>query len=130
MTPARSSRRTRSATALAERRTRSPSSRHETRPSRASTWRMSRSIASSSAVSTASTAYQPPHRCLYRRETRDHGVMSPDSLTDALLDRSLPFAEWTHAGHLTAAYVLTRRLGPVAALDALRTAIPAYNEAV
>ena len=56
--------------------------------------------------------------------------MTPDALTDALLDRSLPFSEWTHAGHLTAAYVLTRRLGPTGALDALRAAIPAYNEAV
>jgi hypothetical protein len=56
--------------------------------------------------------------------------MTPDALTDGLLDRSLPFSEWTHTGHLTAAYVLTRRLGPPGALDALRTAIPAYNEAV
>ena len=56
--------------------------------------------------------------------------MTPDALTDALLDRSLPFSEWTHAGHLTAAYVLTRRLGPTGALDALRAAIPAYNAAV
>jgi hypothetical protein len=56
--------------------------------------------------------------------------MTPDALTDGLLARSLPFSEWTHAGHLTAAYVLTRRLGPTGALDALRSAIPAYNEAV
>ena len=56
--------------------------------------------------------------------------MTPDALTNALLDRSLPFSEWTHAGHLTAAYMLTRRLGPTGALDALRAAIPAYNAAV
>jgi hypothetical protein len=56
--------------------------------------------------------------------------MTPDDLADALLDRTLPYAEWSHRGHLTAGYVLVRRLGAADALALLRQAIPAYNESV
>ena len=56
--------------------------------------------------------------------------MTPDDLADALLGRTLPYAEWTHRGHLTAGYVLVRRLGGAAALSLLRQAIPPYNESV
>jgi hypothetical protein len=56
--------------------------------------------------------------------------MSPDDLADALLARTLPDAEWTHRGHLTAGYALVRRHGGPEALQVLRGAIPAYNESV
>jgi hypothetical protein len=56
--------------------------------------------------------------------------MSPAELADALLERTLPYAEWTHQGHLTAGYALVGRLGGRAALATLRRAIPAYNESV
>lgn len=56
--------------------------------------------------------------------------MTPDDLADALLDRTLPYAEWSHRGHTTAGYVLVRRLGGAGALSLLREAIPAYNESV
>jgi hypothetical protein len=56
--------------------------------------------------------------------------MTPDELADALLDRSLPYAAWNHRGHVTAGFVLVRRLGPAQALATLRRAIPLYNESV
>ena len=46
--------------------------------------------------------------------------MTPDDLTDALLDRTLPAADWTHRAHLTAGYVLVRRHGAADALAVLR----------
>jgi hypothetical protein len=56
--------------------------------------------------------------------------MDPDGVADAMLDCTLPHAEWTHRGHVTAAYALVRRLGAPAALAALREGIPRYNASV
>jgi hypothetical protein len=53
--------------------------------------------------------------------------MAPDDLTDAMLARTLPKAEWTHRGHVLACATLVRRLGAAEALVVLRRAIPAYN---
>jgi hypothetical protein len=52
-----------------------------------------------------------------------------DRIADGLLDGSLPHADWTHAAHVTAAHTLVRRLGPAAALLAVRAAIPRLNDA-
>lgn len=55
--------------------------------------------------------------------------MDADRIADGLLDASLPQAEWTHAAHVTAAHTLVRRLGPAAALVAVRASIPRLNDA-
>jgi hypothetical protein len=46
-----------------------------------------------------------------------------------LLDRSLPKAEWTHAGHFAAALWLLRRRPDLALETAMPPLIRAYNEA-
>lgn len=45
------------------------------------------------------------------------------------IDRSLPKAEWTHAGHFAAALWLLRHRPELAHPDAMRTLITGYNEA-
>ncbi len=55
--------------------------------------------------------------------------MTDDALADAVLDATLPQAQWTHAAHITTAHVLVRRLGARPALEALRAAIPRLNDA-
>ncbi len=54
--------------------------------------------------------------------------LDPDALADELLACAIPQPAWTHAAHVAAGYGLVRRLGPDAALAALRTAIPLLNE--
>jgi hypothetical protein len=51
-----------------------------------------------------------------------------DRIGRGLLDRSLPKAEWTHAGHFAAAFWVLRRPGMDAARD-MPGLIRAYNEA-
>ena len=51
-----------------------------------------------------------------------------DRIGRGLLDRSLPKAEWTHAGHFAAAFWLLRRPDSDAARD-MPGLIRAYNEA-
>lgn len=47
----------------------------------------------------------------------------------AFCDRTLPKAAWTHEAHLMVCWVELQRRSPAEALDHLRTAIRAYNEA-
>jgi hypothetical protein len=53
---------------------------------------------------------------------------TPDRIADGLLNATLPQAAWTHAAHVQATYALCRRVGPDAALDAVRDAIPRLND--
>lgn len=62
----------------------------------------------------------------------------PESLSDdsaiehlatRMIDRSLPKAEWTHAGHFALALWLLRNRRDLAAPDAMRLLITRYNEA-
>lgn len=53
-----------------------------------------------------------------------------ENLVIAFLDRSLPKAEWTHEAHLRVGLWHVHKLGPPAAMDALRDRIKAYNESV
>ncbi|MCU1364485.1 MAG: hypothetical protein JWN39_124 [Ilumatobacteraceae bacterium] len=46
-----------------------------------------------------------------------------------MLDRTLPKAEWTHEGHVLACLSIVSSMGAVRALEAIRAAIPPYNEA-
>ena len=55
--------------------------------------------------------------------------MQPEQIAAGLLDASLPQAEWTHRGHLTAAYVLILAHGPSATLALCRERIPLLNDA-
>ena len=55
--------------------------------------------------------------------------MNPDAIAAGLLDASLPQAEWTHRGHITAAHVLIRAHGRDEALRRIRAAIPRLNDA-
>ncbi len=55
--------------------------------------------------------------------------MQPEQIAAGLLDASLPQAEWTHRGHLTAAYVLISAHGPSATLALCRERIPLLNDA-
>ena len=48
----------------------------------------------------------------------------------ALIDRTLPKAEWTHEAHLRAGLWHVNAHGPFDALDLLRDRISAYNESV
>lgn len=60
-------------------------------------------------------------------------TLSDDSAIEHLalrmIDRTLPKAEWTHAGHFTAALWLLRHRPDLAAPDAIRLLIMRYNEA-
>lgn len=51
-----------------------------------------------------------------------------DEIADALCNRTLPKARWTHEAHVLAAIALVRRHGAGGALDVLARSIPAYNE--
>ena len=62
-------------------------------------------------------------------ETGGDDRLDPDATADGLLAATLTKAEWTHSAHLAACVGLVRRLGPAAALDACRDAIPRLNEA-
>ena len=55
--------------------------------------------------------------------------MQPDQIAAGLLDASLPQAEWTHHGHLTAAHVLISAHGPSTTLALCRERIPLLNDA-
>jgi hypothetical protein len=48
----------------------------------------------------------------------------------ALIDRTLPKAEWTHHAHLRAGLWHVRQHGPFEALDLMRERISAYNVSV
>lgn len=52
-----------------------------------------------------------------------------DEVADAVVERTLAKARWTHDAHLLACVSLVSRQGPLGALRTLRRAIPAYNEA-
>ena len=56
-------------------------------------------------------------------------MLTPTQVAAGLLDASLPQAEWTHRGHITAAHALTVEHGPDEALRLLRASIPRLNEA-
>jgi hypothetical protein len=53
-----------------------------------------------------------------------------ERIARALIDRTLPKAEWTHEAHLRAGLWHVREHGAVAALELLRQRISAYNESV
>ena len=55
--------------------------------------------------------------------------LSIERLALALLDRTLPKTEWTHAGHFAAALWLCRHRPARTAPDAIRRIITRYNEA-
>ena len=55
--------------------------------------------------------------------------MQPEQIAAGLLDASLPQAEWTHHGHLTAAHVLISAHGPSTTLALCRERIPLLNDA-
>ena len=55
--------------------------------------------------------------------------MQPEQIAAGLLDASLPQAEWTHHGHLTAAHVLISTHGPGTTLALCRERIPLLNDA-
>lgn len=58
--------------------------------------------------------------------------MTDDELRDLVVAfeaRTLPRSEWTHEAHLAVCWHTVRRLGRVGALDHLRLAIAAFNEA-
>lgn len=55
--------------------------------------------------------------------------MESELLVAGLLDASLPQAEWTHRGHISAAHALVRAHGPERALTLIRGAIPLLNDA-
>ncbi len=57
------------------------------------------------------------------------GDAAIERLAAGLVDRTLPKAEWTHAGHFAAALWLLRHRPEAAAPDAMRALIRAYNEA-
>jgi hypothetical protein len=53
-----------------------------------------------------------------------------ERVAQALIDRTLPKAEWTHEAHLRAGLWHVQAHGAVAALPLLRQRISAYNESV
>ena len=53
-----------------------------------------------------------------------------ERIARALIDRSLPRAEWTHQAHLHAGLWHVVEHGPVIALELLRERITSYNESV
>jgi hypothetical protein len=53
-----------------------------------------------------------------------------ERVAQALIDRTLPKAEWTHEAHLRAGLWHVHAHGAVAALPLLRRRISAYNESV
>jgi hypothetical protein len=53
-----------------------------------------------------------------------------ERVAQALIDRTLPKAEWTHEAHLRAGLWHVHAHGAVAALPLLRQRISAYNESV
>jgi hypothetical protein len=53
-----------------------------------------------------------------------------ERIAQALIERTLPKAEWTHEAHLRAGLWHVRAHGAVAALELLRQRISAYNESV
>lgn len=53
-----------------------------------------------------------------------------ERIAQALIDRTLPKAEWTHHAHLRAGLWHVVEHGPFVALDLLRERISAYNESV
>jgi hypothetical protein len=55
--------------------------------------------------------------------------LHPDELVARFHDRTLAKADWTHDAHLTVCLDTVRRLPIAAAVDHLRTAIRAFNEA-
>jgi len=55
--------------------------------------------------------------------------MQPEQLAAGLLDASLPQAEWTHRGHITAAHTLISSHGREATLALCRERIPLLNDA-
>lgn len=58
---------------------------------------------------------------------RDDGAIEHFALR--FIDRTLPKAEWTHAGHFAAALWLARHRPELTAPDAIRALITGYNEA-
>ncbi len=58
-----------------------------------------------------------------------HSEKDIKNLTNALLDRSLPKARWTHAAHLAAAYELLHRHSADEVAERLPGIIRRYNEA-
>ncbi len=52
-----------------------------------------------------------------------------ETLTDRLLDRSLPRSEWTHAAHLTAGFCLLHRYDLEKVIRDMPKVIRTYNEA-
>jgi hypothetical protein len=53
-----------------------------------------------------------------------------ERIARALIDRTLPKAEWTHEAHLRTGLWHVREHGAVTALELLRQRISAYNESV
>ena len=53
-----------------------------------------------------------------------------ERVAQALIDRTLPKAEWTHEAHLRAGLWHVRQHGAAAALELLRARIFSYNESV
>jgi hypothetical protein len=52
------------------------------------------------------------------------------TLLAAFHDRTLPRSAWNHRAHMTVALAVGRAEGPDAALDAMRRAIHAFNDAI
>lgn len=53
-----------------------------------------------------------------------------ERVAQALIDQTLPKAEWTHQAHLRAGLWHVLQHGPAAALELLRSRISSYNESV
>jgi hypothetical protein len=64
-----------------------------------------------------------------RQQHRHADVMHPDDLVARFDDRTLPKSAWTHDAHLTVCLHAVRRMPVDAAVDHLRAAIRAFNEA-
>ncbi len=57
-------------------------------------------------------------------------VTETERIARALIDRTLPKAEWTHHAHLRAGLWHVAEHGPVMALELMRERIRSYNESV
>src|SRR5690349_14771897 len=57
-------------------------------------------------------------------------VTETERVARALIDRTLPKAEWTHHAHLRTGLCHVLQHGPIIALELLRARITAYNESV
>lgn len=57
-------------------------------------------------------------------------MLPPHEVLKQFLDRTLPFAQWTHEAHLSVCHQVLATVGTDEAIDVLRPAIRMYNDHV